>query len=59
MTRILSLALILAILYTVAVFFFPKEADTYGNKEVNTYIRNIKTWADSFSASQDPYLNKE
>ncbi|MBS9784433.1 hypothetical protein KGV55_03715 [Candidatus Gracilibacteria bacterium] len=55
-TRIFAFLILLAVLYIGAVFLFPSEADTYGNKEINTYIRNIKSMADGFSASQDPYL---
>lgn len=55
LARIIGLIFFLGGIYILLIFLSPEIADQYGNKEINTKIRNIKNYSlDMSSGSTDP-----
>lgn len=52
-SKLIAFILLLAGLYIVAVFALPREADQYGNPELNAKIRNIKDMSLNYASGSD------
>jgi methyl-accepting chemotaxis protein len=52
-SKLIAFILLLAGLYIVAVFAIPREADQYGNPDLNAKIRNIKDMSLNYASGSD------
>lgn len=53
LNRLIGLIILLVTSYVLLVFLAPDIADTYGNKSLNTTIRNIKNQSLNFASGAD------
>jgi Tfp pilus assembly protein FimT len=52
-SRIFGFIMLLAMLYILAIFALPEFADTYGDRDINTKIRNLKNQSLEFASGSN------